>query len=124
MALNGPPGDYALGPSGPRRRPLASRHYGGWLGLFVKHLVGASKIKGLETPFKQAQPPAKMAHNQYRIMRHNPRVELCPKSARKMKKKWRIGEKMGFQVFCGKSGENEEMGGRRWVVMVERGRGW
>jgi hypothetical protein len=22
--------------------------------------------------------------------------------------------KMGFRVFCGKSGENEEMGGRRW----------
>jgi hypothetical protein len=32
--------------------------------------------------------------------------------------------KMGFWVFCGKSGENEEMGGRRWVVMAERGRRW
>jgi hypothetical protein len=32
--------------------------------------------------------------------------------------------KMGFWVFCGKSGENEEMGGRRWVVMVERGQRW
>jgi hypothetical protein len=59
-------------------------------------------------------------------MGHNPRVELCPKSARKMKKKKKMEDlgKMGFWVFCGKSGENEEMGGRRWVVMAERGRQW
>jgi hypothetical protein len=42
---------------------LASRHCGGWLGLFIEHLVGAQEIKGLETPFKLAQPPAKTAQN-------------------------------------------------------------
>jgi hypothetical protein len=41
-----------------------------------------------------------------------------------MKKKMEDLGKMGFRVFCGKSGENEEMGGRRWVVMAERGRRW
>jgi hypothetical protein len=33
------------------------------LGLFVEHLVGAQKIKGLETPFKSAQPLAKKTQN-------------------------------------------------------------
>jgi hypothetical protein len=56
-------------------------------------------------------------------MGHNPRVELCPKSARKMRKNGGFGRN-GVSGFCGKSGENEEMGGLRWVVMAERGRWW
>jgi hypothetical protein len=39
--------DQALDPRGPRRRPLASRHYGGWLGFFVETLGGClTKGKG------------------------------------------------------------------------------
>jgi hypothetical protein len=40
-------------------------------------------------------------------MGHNPRVDLCPKTTKKLK----IFEKWGFRFFCGKNGENAEMGG-------------
>jgi hypothetical protein len=33
-------------------------------------------------------------------------------------------EKMGFQEKWGESGENEQMGGRRWVKWLERDRRW
>jgi hypothetical protein len=33
-------------------------------------------------------------------------------------------EEIGFWVFCGKNGKIGKNGGRRWVVMAERGRWW
>jgi hypothetical protein len=65
-------------------------HYGGWLGLFVEHLVGAPKIKGLETPFKQAQPPAKRSHNQQHNNGAQSKSGFVPKISKKKKegKKW------------------------------------
>jgi hypothetical protein len=53
-------------------------------------------------------------------MGHNPRMDLCPKSMKKMKKIeeiWRNG-------FSGKNGGKNQMGGRRWVKWPERGRRW
>jgi hypothetical protein len=78
------PGDHALGPSGLRRGPLASRHCGGWLGLFVEHLVGAQKIKGLGTPFKSAQPPAKIAQNQLQTNGSQSKSGFVPKINQKI----------------------------------------
>jgi hypothetical protein len=87
MAFNGPPSDHALGPRGPRRRSLSSMHFEMWLRLFVEHLVSNPEIKGLETPFKQAQPPTKKnAQNQHQTMGHNPRMGLCPKTTKKLEK--------------------------------------
>jgi hypothetical protein len=57
-------------------------------------------------------------------MGHNPRVELCPKSAKKMKKNGGFGKNGVSGFFCGKSGENVEMGGRRWRKWPERDRQW
>jgi hypothetical protein len=61
--------------------------------------VGAPKIKGLETLSNKPNPLQKYHTTNSRIMGHNPRVELCPKSARKMKKKMEDLGKMGFRVF-------------------------
>jgi hypothetical protein len=50
--------------------------------------VGAQNPKGLKTPFKTTQPPAKHTQNQPEtIMGHNPRMDLCPKSMKKIEKK-------------------------------------
>jgi hypothetical protein len=43
-------------------------------------------------------------------------MELCPKTMKKWSENGVCGE---FCVF-GKNGEKREMGGRRWMVMVER----
>jgi hypothetical protein len=62
-------------------------HFEMWLRLFVEHLVSDPEIKGLETPFKQAQPPTKKnAQNQHQTMGHNPRMGLCPKTTKKLEK--------------------------------------
>jgi hypothetical protein len=109
---NGKPGDRALGPSGPRSGALASRHDECWLGNFVEQLVGAQKLKGLTTPFKSTQPPAKKTRNQPQTVGHSPKMDLCPKSRRKNKKNGK-NRKNGFS---GKKKKNWLMGGRRWVV--------
>jgi hypothetical protein len=56
-------------------------------------------------------------------MEHNPRVDLCPKSVKKWKR-WGESVKNGFRAKNGKSGENEQMGGRRWVKWLERDWWW
>jgi hypothetical protein len=59
-------------------------------------------------------------------MGHNPRVDLCPKSIKKMKKKFRDFREIGFREKWGESGENGVFGGRRWVEMAGGGAvgGW
>jgi hypothetical protein len=54
-------------------------------------------------------------------MGHNPRMDLCPKSMKKMKKKM---EKWVFGKKWGKKGKNGLMGGQRWVEWPEKGRRW
>jgi hypothetical protein len=103
--------DQALDPRGPRRRPLASMHYGGWLRLFVEHLVCDPKIKGLETPFKQPQSPAKNAQNQHQNNGAQSKSGFVPKNYEKNEEKLKILEKWGFGFFVGKMGKIVEMGG-------------
>jgi hypothetical protein len=94
------------------------------LGLFVEHLVGAPKIKGLETPFKQTQPPAKIAHNHYPINGAQSKSGFVPKISKKKWKRWGELVKNGFWAKNGKSGENEQIGSRRWVKWPDRDRRW
>jgi hypothetical protein len=121
MALNGKPGDHALGPSGPRNGALASRHDGFWLGLFVEHLVGAQKLKGLKTPSKSTRPPAKTNPNNYKTNGSQSKNGFVPKINEKNEKK--NGE-MGFWEKMGKKEKNGLMGGQRWVEWPEKGRRW
>jgi hypothetical protein len=51
-------------------------------------------------------------------------VDLCPKIAKTNEKNGGDLKKLGFGFFCGKNGKMGGNGGRRWVVMVERGRRW
>jgi hypothetical protein len=60
------------------------------LGLFVEHLVGAQKIKGLKTPSKSTQPPAKMTHNQQQINGSQSKSGFVPKIYKKNEKKLKI----------------------------------
>jgi hypothetical protein len=68
----------------------------------------------------------KQLKTQPKTMGHNPRVDLCPKSIKKMKKKLRDFGEIGFREKWGESGENGVFGGRRWVEMAGRGAvgGW
>jgi hypothetical protein len=75
------------------------------LGLFVEHLVCDPKIKGLETPFKQAQPPAKMSQNQHQINGAQSKSGFVPKNYEKIGEKLKILEKWGFGFFVGKMGK-------------------
>jgi hypothetical protein len=95
------------------------------LGPFVEHLVGAQKIKVWGTPFKSAQPPVKTAKTNCKPMGHNPRVDLCPKSIKKMKKNGEIWRN-GVSGKMGEMREIGEIGGRRWVEMAGGGAvgGW
>jgi trehalose-6-phosphate synthase len=76
------------------------------LGQFIKHLVCSPKSKGLETPFKQAQPPAK-THKQS-TQNHGAQSQngLVPLIEQKIKKK-----KGGFWVkwVSGYIGEKREI---------------
>jgi hypothetical protein len=89
--------------------------------------VGAPKIKGLETPSKQAQPPAKSTQNQSQINGAQSKRGFVPKINKKIEQKWRkrkkkkrvlgyVGEKLEIGVF----------GGRGWVEMAGGGAvgGW
>jgi hypothetical protein len=44
-------------------------------------------------------------------MGHNPRVDLCLKTAKKNEKIWKNLKKLGFGFFVGKMGKNTKMGG-------------
>jgi hypothetical protein len=46
-----------------------------------------------------------------------------PKISKK-KKKGKNGGNYGFRAFCGKNGKIGKNGGRRWMVVAERGRRW
>jgi hypothetical protein len=72
----------------------------------------------------KSNPLQKQITTNSKPMGHNPRVDLCPQSIKKMKKKMKDFEKMGFREKWGESGENEQMGGRRWVKWPERDRRW
>jgi hypothetical protein len=80
---------------------LASRHDGCWLGLFVEHLVGAQKLKGLKTPFKSTQPPAKTTPNKQKTNGSQSKNGFVPKINKKNEKEWKNFEKWVF----GKNGE-------------------
>jgi hypothetical protein len=74
------------------------------LGLFVEHLVGAQKIKGLKIPFKSTQPPAKTAQ----------------KPTQNSGAQSKSGE-MGFREKWKKNGKNGQMaasGGWKWPAVV------
>jgi hypothetical protein len=97
------------------------------LGLFVEYLVCDPKIKGFETPFKQAQPPAKNAQNQHQHNEVQSKSGFVPKISRKNEKIWKNLKKWSFR-FCGKNGEKCENGGRLvadggWVGRREAGGG-
>jgi hypothetical protein len=96
------------------------------LGLFVEHLVGAQKIKGLETPFKSAQPPAKTTQNPTQNNGAQSKSGFVPKIYQKNEKKLRDFGEIGFREKWGESGENGMFGGRRWVEVAGGGAvgGW
>jgi hypothetical protein len=83
------------------------------LGIFVEHLVGAQKLKGLKSPFKSTQPPAKTTRNQPQTVGHSPKMDLCPKSRRKNKKNGK-NRKNGFSGK--KMGKNEKLANGRPAV--------
>jgi hypothetical protein len=86
------------------------------LGPFIKHLVGAPKIKGLETLFKQAQPPATIAHNQHQNNGAQSKSGIVPKISKKNEKKNGGFGKNGVSgFFVGKVGKM-----RKWAA----GGGW
>jgi hypothetical protein len=92
------------------------------LGLFVEHLVGAQKIKGLKTPFKSTQPPAKTAQNQLQTNGSQSKSGFVPKinKKKKCKRMEKFGE-MGFREKwgkCGKLGRLVAGGGWKWPVVV------
>jgi hypothetical protein len=86
MALNGKPGDHALGPSGPRSGALSSRHDECWLGNFVEQLVGAQKLRGLKSPSKSNQPPAKTNPNNQKTNGSQSKNGFVPKIDEKNEK--------------------------------------
>jgi hypothetical protein len=96
-----------MDPNGPRRGSLASRHDGCWLGLFVEHLVGAQKLKGLKTPFKSTQPPAKTTPNKQKINGSQSKNGFVPKINKKNENEWKNFEK---RVFGKNGGKMEKMG--------------
>jgi hypothetical protein len=72
------------------------------LGNFLEHLVGAQNPKGLKTPFKTTQPPAKSNPNNQKSNGSQSKNGFVPKiKEKKMKKMKNLGE-MGFR---GKKGE-------------------
>jgi hypothetical protein len=54
----------------------------GW-GLFIEHLVGAQKLKGLKTPFKSTKPPAKTTPNKQKINGSQSKNGFVPKINKK-----------------------------------------
>jgi hypothetical protein len=93
------------------------------LGLFVEHLVGAQKIKGLKTPFKSTQSPAKTTPNKQKTNGSQYKNGFVPKINKKNEKEWKNFEKWGFGKNGGKW-KNGLMGGRRWVGTVENDQRW
>jgi hypothetical protein len=75
------------------------------LGQFVENLVYSPKSKGLETPFKQAQPPAKTHKQPTQNQRAQSQSGLVPLIEQKIKKKMGgfLGE-MGFGIYWEKTG--------------------
>jgi hypothetical protein len=73
------------------------------VGEFPRTPGGRPKSKGFENPFQNNPTPCKIKPQTTRkIMGHNPRMDLCPKSMKKNEKKkrrisekWVFGEKMG-----------------------------
>jgi hypothetical protein len=96
------------------------------LGLFVEHLVCAPKIKGLETPLKSAQPPAKSTQNQSQINGAQSKSGFVPKINKKNEQKWRKRKKKRVLGYVGEKLEIGVFGGRRWVEMAGGGAvgGW
>jgi hypothetical protein len=90
------------------------------LGIFVEHLVCNPKIKGLETPFKSPQLPAKTKNNQSQQQWAQSKSGFVPKINETNGEKWVDLVMLGFGFFVEKM-EMRENGGRRWV---ERGRRW
>jgi hypothetical protein len=97
------------------------------LGLFVEHLVGAQKIKGLKTPFKSAQPPTKTAQKPTQNNGAQFKSGFVPNIYQKNEKKnGEFLEKWGFGKNGKKRREKWANGGRRWVEMAGGGAvgGW
>jgi hypothetical protein len=71
--------------------------------------------KGIKKTLPSKPNPLQKAHTtNTKSMGHNPRVELCPKTTKK-KKRRKIEDfgEMGFRVFVGKNG--------KWGAMVAGG---
>jgi hypothetical protein len=92
-------------------------------GQFVEHLVCSPKLKGLETPFKQAQPPAKTHKQPTQNQGAQSQSGLVPLIKQKIKK-WGVFSEMCFGLVGDKMGNLGFLGGRRWVGTVEKGRRW
>jgi hypothetical protein len=90
------------------------------LGNFLEHLVGAQNPKGLKTPFKTTQPPAKSNPNNQKNNGSQSKNGFVPKIEEKNEK----NEELGRNGFSGKKWGKTQMCGRRWVKWPERGRRW
>jgi hypothetical protein len=75
-----------------------------WLRLFVEHLVCDPEIKGLETPFKQAQPPAKKCTKPTPNNGAQSKSGFVPKNYEKNGKNGEFLMKLGFGVYMEKMG--------------------
>jgi hypothetical protein len=71
------------------------------LGLFVEHLVGAQKLKGLKTLFKSTQPPAKATPHNQKTNGSQSKNGFVPKINKKNEKNGKI-LRNGFEGKMGK----------------------
>jgi hypothetical protein len=89
------------------------------LGQFVEHLVCSPNSKGLTTLLKNAQPPAKIEHNQPKNNWAQSKSGFVPKINQKNEKIGCFERKMGFGLVGDKMGNLEFWAAGGGVLVVE-----